>query len=236
MGSVYLIYITAWGLDKILGLDKVRPNRCPYQEPAPQPAAPEHRQAPQARSVGTPENHRLISVQGPVKPAAVPTERIERAILLLRDHKVMLDADLATLYAVETRVLVQAVKRNLERFPQDFMFQLDAEEVEVLRSQSVISKSGRGGRRTAPYAFTEEGVAMLSSVLHSPRAVHVNIAIMRAFVGLRRMLGSSAELARKLDALENKYDGQFEVVFEAIRELMAPSPAPRRRIGFYSKA
>src|SRR5437588_1238774 len=185
MGSVYLIYITAWGLDKILGLDKVRPNRCPYQEPAPQPAAPEHRQAPQARSVGTPENHRLISVQGPVKPAAVPTERIERAILLLRDHKVMLDADLATLYAVETRVLVQAVKRNLERFPQDFMFQLDAEEVEVLRSQSVISNApGRGGRRYAPYAFTEQGVAMLSTVLNSPRAIAVNIEIMRAFVRL----------------------------------------------------
>ena len=171
-----------------------------------------------------------------IKQALIPSSRIERKIIVVRGHNVILDADLAELYDVTTREVVQAAKRNIERFPKDFMFQLTGTELGVLRSQSVISKSGRGGRRTAPYAFTEEGVAMLSSVLHSPRAVHVNIAIMRAFVGLRRMLGSSAELARKLDALENKYDGQFEVVFEAIRELMVPSPAPRRRIGFHSKA
>jgi len=170
-----------------------------------------------------------------VRQALIPAPRIERKIVVLRGHNVILDADLAELYGVTTREVVQAVKRNNERFPRDFMFQLTAEELGVLRSQFVISKSGRGGRRTAPYAFTEEGVAMLSSVLHSPRAVHVNIAIMRAFVGLRRMLGSTGDLARKLEALEKKYDGQFEVVFEAIRKLMAPSLAPRRRIGFHSK-
>jgi hypothetical protein len=159
-------------------------------------------------------------------------ERITRAILILRGHKIMLDSDLAALYGVQTRELVQAVKRNIERFPADFMFQLTAEEFANLRSQSVISRSRRGGRHTAPYAFTEQGVAMLSSVLRSPRAVQVNIAIMRTFVRLRRMLQSNAELAKKLDALETKYDSQFKVVFQAIRELMAPPPAPRKRIGF----
>jgi hypothetical protein len=167
--------------------------------------------------------------------ALLPNERIEQAILLLRGHKVMLDADLALLYQVETRALVQAVKRNAERFPEDFMFQLTAEEAEQLqrlRSQSVISKSSRGGRRYAPYAFTEQGVAMLSSVLKSPRAIAVNIEIMRAFVKLRQTLASHKEFARKLASLEAKYDAQFIVVFEAIRQLMAP-PAPKRRpIGF----
>jgi hypothetical protein len=163
----------------------------------------------------------------------IPTDRIENRIFMLRDHKVMLDADLATLYAVETRVLVQAVKRNLERFPQDFMFQLDAEEVEGLRSQSVISNTpGRGGRRYAPYAFTEQGVAMLSTVLNSPRAIAVNIEIMRTFVRLRLLLASNKELARRLDQLEAKTDAKFKAVFEAIRQLMTPPEPKRRPIGF----
>jgi hypothetical protein len=170
------------------------------------------------------------------KSTMLPAERIEQAILLLRGHKVMLDADLAALYEVETRVLVQAVKRNAERFPEDFMFQLTVEETEQLkrlRSQSVTSNSpGRGGRRYAPYAFTEQGVAMLSSVLKSPRAIAVNIEIMRAFVKLRQTLASHKDLARKLAALEAKYDTQFKAVFEAIRQLMTPPEPKRRPIGF----
>lgn len=164
--------------------------------------------------------------------AVIPAERIERSILLIRGQKVVLDSDLAELYGVETRVLVQAVHRNRERFPSDFMFQLTKEEFDNLRSQSVISSSGWGGRRYPPYAFTEQGVAMLSSVLRSKRAVLVNIEIMRAFVRLRQMLASHAELARRLDALEKKYDAQFRVVFEAICKLMAPPEQKRRPIGF----
>lgn len=163
--------------------------------------------------------------------ALVPIERITRAILLLRGHKVMLDADLAVLYGVETRELVQAVKRNIERFPDDFMFRLTIDEFKNLRSQSVIS-SGYGGRRTPPYAFTEQGVAMLSGVLKSPRAVRVNVEIMRAFVQLRQLLASHGELAKKLDALETRYDAQFKVVFQAIRELMKPPVRSRKAIGF----
>lgn len=180
--------------------------------------------------------------------ALLPTERIERSILLVRGQKVLLDADLAEMYDVETRVLVQAVKRNLDRFPDDFMFQLSKEELEDWRSQFVTSNptvdhgnlksqivtSSWGGRRTRPYAFTEQGVAMLSSVLHSPRAVAVNIEIMRAFVRLREMLSSNVELSRRLDTLERKYDAQFRGVFEAIRQLMAPPVTPKKgRIGFH---
>jgi hypothetical protein len=166
--------------------------------------------------------------------ALVPTERIERSILLIREQKVLLDSDLADLYGVETRVLVQAVKRNLPRFPDDFMFQLTQDEFALLRSQTVTSKT-RGGRRSRPYAFTEQGVAMLSSVLRSERAIEVNIEIMRAFVRLREMILSHQELSRKLDALEEKYDHQFKIIFDAIRQLMAPAPEPakKRRIGFY---
>ena len=164
--------------------------------------------------------------------ALIPIESIERTVRRFRRHNVMLDADLAALYQVEVKVLNQAVKRNRERFPADFMFHLTVQEAEVLRSQIVTSKAGRGGRRTAPYAFTEQGVAMLSSVLRSARAIRVNIEIMRAFVRLRQMLRSNAELAKKLDALETKYDSQFKVVFKAIRELMTPPPASRKRIGF----
>jgi hypothetical protein len=163
--------------------------------------------------------------------ALIPPERIERSILLIRGHKVMLSTDLAELYGVEARILVQAVKRNINRFPEDFMFQLSKEELSNLKSQIVISSWG-GLRRAAPYAFTEQGVAMLSSVLRSKRAVQVNIEIMRAFVRLRRILASHADLARKLDGLEKKYDAQFKVVFDAIRELMKPPESKKRPIGF----
>jgi ORF6N domain-containing protein len=168
----------------------------------------------------------------PARNAIVAAQRIERAILLVRGQKVMLDADLAALYRVPTKVLVQAVKRNLARFPHDFMFRLTAEEAVRLRSQIVTSNVGRGGRRYSPYAFTEHGVAMLSSVLRSPRAVQVNIGIMRAFVRLRGMVVSNEALARKLDALEKKYDAQFKVVFDAIRKLMSPRPPGIARSAF----
>ena len=158
--------------------------------------------------------------------------QIERAVLRLRGCNVMLDEDLAVLYRVEVKALNQAVKRNRERFPADFMFRLNRQEGRSLRSQFVTAKSTRGGRRSLPYAFTEQGVAMLSSVLRSGRAVHVNIQIMRAFVRLRRTLAAHADLTRKLDRLEEKYDSHFEVVFQAIRELMTPAPATRKRIGF----
>jgi hypothetical protein len=164
----------------------------------------------------------------------VPAEIIERKIYLIRGHKVMLDTDLAELYDVETRALNQAVKRNLGRFPEDFMFQLTAEEEAALSSQIVILKSGRGRhRKYLPYVFTEQGVAMLSSVLNSNRAVQVNIAIMRVFVKIRTLLASHADLLRRLDAMEEKYDEQFRIVFEAIRQLLDPEPVPpKNRIGF----
>ena len=165
--------------------------------------------------------------------AAVPAERIESRIFMLRGHKVMLSPDLADLYEVRPKALVQAVKRNMERFPVDFMFQLSPGEFENLKSQIVTSSWG-GLRRAAPYAFTEQGVAMLSSVLRSKRAVLVNVEIMRAFVRLRQMLAAHADLARKLAALEKRYDAQFKVVFEAIRELMTPPPEKKRPIGFTS--
>jgi len=161
------------------------------------------------------------------RQSLVPVERIDKSIVLIRGQKVMLDADLAALYGVETRVLIQAVKRNIERFPMDFMFRLTRGEFKILRSQIVTSRRW-GGRRYPPYAFTEQGVAMLSSVLRSGRAVQVNIEIMRAFVRLRRMLASNAELAAKLAALERKYDEQFKVVFDAIRRLMAPPHSSRQ--------
>jgi hypothetical protein len=163
---------------------------------------------------------------------SVVSERIAGAIILLRGQRVILDSDLADLYGVSVKNLVQAIKRNRDRFPVDFMFQLEKQEVVRLRSQFVTS-NGRGGRRYPPYAFTEQGVAMLSSVLRSRRAVLVNIEIMRAFVLLRGMLTSNAELARKLAELEARYDEQFRVVFDAIRELMTgPDPGPTRQIGF----
>jgi hypothetical protein len=163
--------------------------------------------------------------------SVVPAERIERRILLIRRQKVILSTDLAQLYEVVPKVLMQAVKRNYDRFPDDFMFQLSRAEYANLKSQIVTSSWG-GARRATPYAFTEQGVAMLSSVLRSQRAVQVNIAIMRAFVKLREILASNRELARRLDEMEKKYDRQFKVVFDAIRELMRPPEKPRRRIGF----
>ncbi len=167
----------------------------------------------------------------------IPAERIENSILLIRKEKVILDEDLAFLYGVSTKVLIQAVKRNIERFPPDFMFQLSKEEFAFLRSQIVTSKlkSGRGGRRYPPYAFTEEGVAMLSSVLNSPRAIRVNIEIMRAFVRLRKLLASNADLARKLEALEKKYDAQGKAIFDAIRQLMTQPERDMKKIGFHLK-
>ena len=167
-------------------------------------------------------------------------------ILALREQRVMLDADLAELYGVQTKVLVQAVKRNLARFPQDFMFQLTLEEFAALRSQTVTSNTGRGGRRTAPYAFTEQGVAMLSSVLGSPRAIGVNIEIMRTFVRVRELAATHSELAKRLSELEEKTElismqhdtfsrntrNQLKQVFDALRELMTPPDPPKRPIGF----
>ena len=178
---------------------------------------------------------------------SLATGTITKHILLIRNHKVLLDADLAELYGVETKVLVQAVKRNMDRFPADFMFQLDGDEWEALRSQSVTSNTGRGGRRYLPYAFTEQGVAMLSSVLGSAQAIAVNIEIMRAFVRLREVIASNKELALRLDELENKADlmelkhdtfahntrVQLKQVFDAIRELMEPMETVKKRsIGF----
>ncbi|HEV3204732.1 MAG TPA: ORF6N domain-containing protein [Gemmataceae bacterium] len=170
------------------------------------------------------------------KGVLIPTERIEKAILLLRGQKVMLDRDLAELYDVPTKVLNQAVRRNRKRFPPDFMFQLSRVELSQWRSQFVTSNpSARMGLRRPPFAFTEQGVAMLSSVLHSDRAIEVNIAIMRAFVRLREMLASHKDLSRKLQEMERKFDAQFKMVIEAIRQLSAPPSEPKRgRIGFQS--
>src|SRR5947199_9215420 len=174
------------------------------------------------------------------KPSAVvPAERIERAIFPIRGQKVMTDADLAVLYGVPTGALIQAVKRNLVRFPTDFMFQLTRAEAASLRSQIVILERGRGKhRKYLPYAFTQEGVAMLSSVLRSPRAVQVNIAIMRAFVRLRETLALHKELAHKLAELERKiegHDASIRTLFDAIRQLMTPPEKPNRGIGFHIK-
>lgn len=168
------------------------------------------------------------------------TQDLMSRIRTVRGQKVLLDADLAELYGVATKVLVQAVKRNLQRFPADFMFHLTEQELRALRSQIVTlddaheRPKGRGQHaKYSPYAFTEQGVAMLSSVLRSERAVQVNVAIMRAFVRLRGLIGHNRELARRLDDLESRYDQQFKVVFDAIRELMAPPPPERKRkIGF----
>jgi len=180
----------------------------------------------------------------PAVPALQP--HIARHILSLRDQRVMLDAELAALYGVETKALVQAIKRNIERFPADFMFQLTAEEYSALRSQFVTSNIGRGGRRYAPYAFTEQGVAMLSSVLNSPRAIAINIEIMRAFVQVRSMAATHQDLAQQLAELQDKTESlamshdtfsrntraQLKQVFDALRELMTPPDPPKRPIGF----
>ena len=172
----------------------------------------------------------------PTQQLAVPVQLIERRIYFIRNKKVMLSPDLAELYQVEPRALVQAVKRNSERFPEDFMFQLSNAEFDNLKSQIVISSWG-GARRANPYAFTEQGIAMLSSVLRSSRAIQVNIAIMRAFVQLREMIANHEELARKLEALEKKTDVRFRAVFEAIKKLIkatAPPDQSKRPIGFWA--
>lgn len=165
------------------------------------------------------------------KSTTLVPEVIERRILFINGHKVMLSVHLAELYGVETRVLNQAVKRNKKRFPRDFMFQLTEEDADWLVSQNVIPHRKYFGG-SLPYAFTEQGVAMLSSVLKSERAVQVNIEIMRTFVRLREILATHKDLARKLNELEQKYDKQFRIVFEAIRELMTPPDPPKRHIGF----
>ncbi len=162
----------------------------------------------------------------------IPAERIEGMILQLRGQKVMLDRDLAALYGIETKVLKRAVKRNSTRFPDDFMFVMTQKELADWRCQFGTSNGDRMGLRYPPMAFTEQGVAMLSSVLSSERAIAVNIAIMRTFARLRHFLASHADLARKLDDLERTYDEQFRVVFDALRELMSPPEPPRQQIGF----
>jgi hypothetical protein len=167
---------------------------------------------------------------------SVPVQRIERSIFLIRGHKILLDSDLADLYGVKTKYLIQAVKRNIERFPPDFMFQLTNDEFDAMRSQIVTSK-GKGGRRYLPYAFTEQGVAMLSSVLRSKRAIQVNIAIMRVFVRLRELMLSHRELAHRLAELEHhvKYhDKQIQSIFEAIHRLIS-IPKKQKKIGFEVK-
>ncbi len=167
-----------------------------------------------------------------MKPAIIE-EVIERKIFLIRGQKVMISLHLAELYGVEVRTLIQAVKRNGDRFPDDFLFQLTSAEYKNLKSQIVISSWG--GRRHSPYAFTEQGVAMLSSVLKSKRAIQVNVGIMRAFVKLRQILSTNKELAYKLGELERKiekHDGEIKAIFEAIRQLMAPPEKPKRQIGF----
>ena len=173
--------------------------------------------------------------------AKVPRERIvtvqlvSRKIFFLREMHVMLDADLAALYRVTTSHLNRAVQRNRDRFPDDFMFQLNREEMEALRFHIGMSKSeGRGGRRYAPYAFTEQVVAMLSSVLRSERAVQVNIAIMRTFVRLREMLTSNGGLRRKIEEIEKRYDARFQIVFAAIKDMLEAPQKPKRTIGFHN--
>jgi len=168
--------------------------------------------------------------------ALIPIEVIEKKIYLIRSHKVMLDSDLAELYGVETFNLNKAVKRNIDRFPQDFMFQLTREEADSLRFQIGMSKTeGRGGRRYLPYAFTEQGVAMLSSVLRSERAIQVNVAIMRAFVKLRKMLLDNKNLRRELEEMKKTTDDRFQIVFKTLDQLLSVEERPKRKIGFTAK-
>jgi phage regulator Rha-like protein len=167
-----------------------------------------------------------------------PIERIQSRILLIRGHRVMLDADLADVYGTTTKALNQAVKRNADRFPDDFMFQLTAEEMDSLRSHSVTSNPGRGGRRFRPYAFTEHGAIMLASVLNSAIAVQASIAVVRAFIRLREILATHQELAAKLDELEKRIEGHDEEItnlFDAIRLLMEPPETPDKNIGFHAR-
>ena len=179
-----------------------------------------------------------MAIQKTDNKPVISVERIETYIYLIRGQKVMLDSDLAELYGVETKVLNKAVKRNVGRFPEDFMIQLSYQEVTRLRFQNGTSKTGRGGSRYLPFAFTEQGVAMLSGVLTSPRAIRVNIEIMRAFIRLRQLLASHKELARKLTELEGHlrdHDEQIQAIFDALRQLMTLPEAPRKKIGFHAR-
>ena len=175
-------------------------------------------------------NHLNSYLKGDIMNEIIPQEIIEQKIFLIRGHKVILDKDLAALYGVTTGNLNKAVSRNMDRFPEDFMIQLSEEEFKNLIFQFGISSWG--GTRKTPRAFTEQGIAMLSGILNSKRAVQVNIAIMRAFVKLREMIASNKDLAKRLDELEEKYDEQFRVVFDAIRQLMIPPEKNRPKIGF----
>ena len=167
------------------------------------------------------------------RSSLIPVERIEKAISFIRGEKVILDADLANLYGVTTARLNQQVNRNLERFPADFMFRLSSKEFRALMLQNATSKKGRGGRRKLPLVFTEHGAIMAANILNSSRAIQASVEVVRAFVRLRQILLSNADLARKLEDLESKYDQQFKVVFDAIRQLMLPpSPGKRKHIGF----
>jgi hypothetical protein len=174
-------------------------------------------------------------MQIPPQKSIIPSAFISHKIFFVRGTRVMLDADLARLYGVETKNLNKAVKRNASRFPSDFMFQLSSKELQILRFQSGTSRGVQGGRRYAPYAFTEQGIAMLSSVLHSARAVQVNVAIMRTFVRLREMLTTHEELRRKIDAMEKRYDARFQAVFDTIQRMLeTPIPA-KKPIGFHAR-
>ena len=165
----------------------------------------------------------------------VPVERIEKSIYLIRGQKVILDSDLAAIYGIPTFRFNEAVKRNKDRFPDDFMFQLTREEVDILISQNAISKPGRGGRRTLPYVFTEHGAVMAANILKSPLAVQMSVIVVRAFIKMREMLVSHKDLDHKLATLEKKYDKQFKVVFDAIRALMREEEKPNKKIGFEVK-
>lgn len=165
----------------------------------------------------------------------VSIAQIESSIYLIRKHRVMLDEDLARIYGVSTKRLNEQVRRNLNRFPSDFMFQLTYQEVTLLRSQFATSKEGKGGRRYYPYVFTEHGAIMIANILNSETAVEASVQVVRAFIRLREFLISHADLARKITEMEDKYDGQFKVVFDAIRKMMIPSIPEKRRIGFLTK-
>jgi len=165
----------------------------------------------------------------------VPVELIENKIFLIRGQKVMLDKDLAELYGIPTFRFNEAVKRNLKRFPDDFMFQLTAAEAAALTSQIAISKTGRGGRRTRPYAFTEHGAVMAANILHSDRAVQMSVFVVRAFIKLRQMLIDSKELRRELDELKQQTNDRFQIVFETLDHLLAVEDRPKRKIGFTAK-
>ncbi|HUD08586.1 MAG TPA: ORF6N domain-containing protein [Candidatus Saccharimonadales bacterium] len=169
------------------------------------------------------------------KEITIPQETIRQKIYLIRDEKVMFDRDLAELYDVETRILNQAVKRNKDRFPSDFMFQLTKQEMEIWISQIVISNREKMGLRKPPLVFTEQGVAMLSSVLNSKRAIHVNIQIIRTFTMLRKILATHKELRKKIDAMEQKYDKRFKVIFDTLRLLIKEDKKPKKPIGFYDR-